>query len=86
MPHTVTIDNFTSKATNTYVFNNLPNTIFEKTYVEGVEPNKNTVRYPYQITERIIQKNMTKVIKNCGSTNAKYSKINSIPVTKENIG
>lgn len=86
MPKTVTIDNFTSKATNTYVFNNLPNTIFEKTYVEGVEPTKNTVRYPYQITERIIQKNMPKVIKNCGSTNAKYSKINSIPVTKENIG
>ncbi len=85
MPRTVTIDNFTSKAkTGTYVFNNLPDTIFTKTYVEGQTPTSTTVRYPYQITEKIIQKNMSKVIPTTTNVNT-YKKLASIPVQKENI-
>ncbi|MBE6536559.1 MAG: hypothetical protein E7673_01260 [Ruminococcaceae bacterium] len=86
MPANVTIDNFTHLSKNMYVFNNLPNTIFVKTYVEGVTPTINTVRYPYQITKSITQKNMPKLIPNCKSTGTNYSKLREIPVKSENIG
>ena len=85
MPRTVTIDNFKSSAKKgTYVFNNLPDTIFTKTYVEGQTPTSTTVRYPYQITEKIIQKNMDKVIPTTTNTST-YKKLAAIPVEKVNI-
>ena len=99
MPINVTIDNFKSSAKNTYVYDDLPDIIFESTYQEGVTPGKFTVRYPYQITKTITQKNMTKVIPTCKGTYQRnsnssykdypkyyYTKLNSIPVTKINIG
>ena len=94
MPVNVTIDNFKSLSANTYVFNDLPDIIFEQTYVEGTAPDKFTVRYPYQLTKSITQMNMTKAIPTYrGTTKAPsgyptytYSKLNSIPVTKINIG
>lgn len=86
MPRTVTIDNFTSKAkTGTYVFNNLPDKVFTKTYVEGQPVTKDTVRYPYKITDKIIQKNMSKVIPTTTNVNT-YKKLAAIPVEKINIG
>ena len=85
MPRNITIDNFKSSAKKgTYVFNNLPDTIFTKTYVEGQTPTSTTVRYPYQITEKIIQKNMDKVIPTTTNTST-YKKLASIPVEKVNI-
>lgn len=99
MPKNVTIDNFKSSATNTYVFNDLPDIIFTKTYQNGVTPGKFTVRNPYVLTQTITQKNMTKVIPTCAGTYQRnktnaykdyptytYNKLKSIPVTKVNIG
>ena len=94
MPVNVTIDNFTSKAKNTYIYDDLPDIIFESTYKEGETPTKFTVRYPYVITKTITQKNMKSVIATCKGTyqynngypKYTYNKLKSIPVTKINIG
>lgn len=99
MPINVVIDNFKSSSTNTYVFNDLPDIIFESTYQDGVAPGKFTVRYPYQITKSITQKNMKKAINTCSGTYQRntvngyrdyptftYNKLKAIKVTKVNIG
>ena len=99
MPINVTIDNFTSKSKKTYVYDDLPDIIFESTYKEGEIPGKFTVRYPYVITKTITQKNMKNTIPTCSGTFQRntssgykdypeytYNKLKSIPVTKINIG
>ena len=77
----------------------LPDIIFEKTFVEGVIPDKFTVRNPYQLTKTIAQKNMSALIPTCQGTyqanstsgytdypEYTYEKLNSIPVEETNIG
>ena len=99
MPINVTIDNFKSHAKNTYVYDDLPDIIFENTYEEGVTPGKFTVRHPYQITKSITQKNMSAVIPTCKGTWQRnttngyrdyptytYNRLKSIQVKTENIG
>lgn len=92
MPENITFENFTSHtrtANNTYVFNDLPDIIFEKTYVDDASVTITTVKYPYQITKNITYiGNMTQ-FKTCkGDTSAPdnmnttytYEKLNGIPV------
>ncbi|MBQ9069788.1 MAG: hypothetical protein IJY23_00370 [Clostridia bacterium] len=84
MPRNVIVDNYTSGASNVYLFNDLPDKIFTATYVEGETPTKNTVRYPYVLTESVTYKNMAKSIPVCKSTSC--TKLRSIPITEINIG
>ena len=99
LPINVTIDGFKSSAKNTYVYDDLPDIIFTSTYKEGTTPGKFTVRYPYQITKTITQKNMKSAIPTCKGTWQRnttngykdyptytYNELKSIPVTKINIG
>ena len=91
LPHSITFENFTSRANKkTYVFNDLPDIIFEKSYVEGEEPTITTVRYPYQITKSITYINMTPFENCAGTTKAPegmgtytYESIKNIPVTEK---
>ena len=56
MPRHITIENFTYGCNQMCIFDELPDIIFEKTYDEedpNFVPNENTVRYPYQITEKV---------------------------------
>ncbi len=56
MPRHITIENFQYGCNQMCIFDELPNIIFEKTYDEedpNFVPNENTVRYPYEITEKI---------------------------------
>lgn len=94
LPINITIDNFESESSNVYIFNDLPDIIFKKTYTEGVIPTISTVRYPYQITKTITQMNMPALIPTCKGTTAApsgyptytYDKLNEIPVNSINIG
>ena len=92
MPQNITLDNFTSCANKkTYLFNDLPDIIFEKTYTEGAEITKATVKYPYQITQNITYIGMNQFEMCKGTTKASssefgtftYQKLNSIPVHKD---
>ncbi len=86
MPENITLENFTSNANKkTYLFNDLPDVIFEKTYVDGETPTKTTVKYPYQITKSITYVNMTPFEACAGTTKADsgmgtytYNKLKSI--------
>ena len=56
MPRGITIENFTYGCNQMSIFDELPDIIFDKTYDEedpNFVPNENTVRYPYQITEKV---------------------------------
>ena len=94
MPVNITLDGFKSLTRNVYVFNDLPDIIFESTYEEGVSPVMTTVRYPYQLTKSITQMNMGSLIPTYrGNTSTPsgypkytYEKLKSIPVTAINIG
>jgi len=57
MPRNITIDNFTYKGKQLAVFDDLPDIIFTKTYVDGEPVTSETVRYPYRITESITFRN-----------------------------
>ena len=89
MPQNVTLENFTSYANRkTYLFNDLPDIIFEKTYVDGQTPTKTTVKYPYQITKSVTYVGMTPFEMCAGTTKASsgmgtytYNKLKGIPVT-----
>ncbi len=93
MPQNITFENFTSYANKkTYVFNDLPDIIFEKTYVEGVAPTKDTVRYPYEITKSITYVGNMKEFEICaGTTKAPsgvktpftYTKLKSIQINRK---
>ena len=89
MPENITIENFQSYAKKkTYLFNDLPDVIFEKTYVEGQTPTKTTVKNSYQITKSITYVNMTPFTVCPGTTSAPsgmgtytYNKLKSIPTS-----
>lgn len=90
MPENITVENFTvHKRSNgkTYMFNDLPDIIFESTYVEGEEPTSTTVRYPYQVTKSITYVGMDPFVMCKGTTNTSlgytYEKLNSIPVHRK---
>lgn len=89
MPENITLENFTSYANKkTYLFNDLPDVIFEKTYVDGQTPTKTTVKNAYQITKSITYVGMTPFEVCAGTTKAAsgmgtytYNKLKSIPTT-----
>ncbi len=88
MPENITIENFTSYIGNkgkTYLFNDLPDVIFESTYVEGEEPTSTTVRYPYQITKSVTYVGMEPFVMCKGdiSSGYTYEKLKSIPVYRK---
>ena len=89
MPQNITLENFTSYANKkTYLFNDLPDILFEKTYVDDASVTKATVKYPYQITESVTYVGMTPYEMCAGTTKASstvfgtftYNKLRSIPV------
>ena len=96
MPQNITFENFTSYANKkTFVFNDLPDIIFDKTYVDNASVIKDTVRYPYQITKSITYVGDMKQFEICaGTTKAPsgistpytYTKLKSIPVTTKESG
>ena len=56
MPKNVVIENFTYGCNEMSIFDELPDIIFTKTYDEedpNFVPDETTVRYPYQITEKV---------------------------------
>lgn len=62
MPRNITIDNFKFNCKEMSIFDQLPNEIFHKTYIEDdptFVPTAETVRYPYQITESVTFVNYT---------------------------
>ena len=84
MPRNVVVDNFTTPASKSYLFNDLPDKIFTKSYVDGEAVTKNTVKYPYVITDSVTYKNMKSAIPVCKSSSC--TKLRAIEIKLENIG